>query len=157
LNCHRNGCTFESTQYIFFSQLVGTTYEHIWDIFCLNLEKASKTNRKPFDRKIQLSKKDILFSESFIDGRNSILFQVQNQLLEVQVNTAFPTYLVCTKLRTAGVNMQIPLTVTLINSWIDNKPYTFRRKPEQNNNKWVTTFLTKNAFQGNFTQKLKQF
>jgi hypothetical protein len=137
---------FDSTQYIFFSQLVGTTYECIWDIFCLNLEKASKMNREAFDRKIQLSKKYILCSESFIDGRNSILFQVQNQLLEVQVNTAFPTYLACTKLRTAGVNMQIPLTTTLINSWTDNKPYTFRRKPEQNSNESGYHFSDKECF-----------
>jgi len=123
LNCHRIGRTFDSTQYIFFSHLVSTTsYECIWDILCFNLEKASKLNREPLDRKIQLSKKDILCSESFTDGRNSIPFQVQNQLIEVQVHTAFPTYLACTKLRTAGVNMQIPLTATLISSWTDNKP-----------------------------------
>jgi len=122
LNCHRTGRTFDSTQYIFFSQLIGTTYECIWDIFCFNLEKASKTNREPLDIKIQLNKKDIICSESFNDRRNSILFQVQNQLLEVHVQTAFPTYFACTKLRTAGVNMQIPLTATLINSWTDNKP-----------------------------------
>jgi len=49
---------FDSTQYIcFFPQLIGTTYECIWDIICFNLEKASKTNREPLDRKIQLSKK----------------------------------------------------------------------------------------------------
>jgi len=53
----------------FFPQLVGTTYEYIWDIFCLNLEKASKTNREPFDRKIQLGKKDILCSQSSIDRK----------------------------------------------------------------------------------------
>jgi hypothetical protein len=121
----------------FFFQLVGTTYEYIWNSFSLNLEKAAKTNREPSDRKIQLSKKIFSVHRVQLTGKNSVLFQVQNQLLEVPVNTntAFPTYLACTKLRTAGVNMQIPLTTTLINSWTDNKPYTFRRKPEQNGNK----------------------
>jgi hypothetical protein len=108
----------ESTQYIFFSQLAGTTYECIWDIFCLNLEKATKNH---LTLTYNLANK-IFSVQSFIDRRNSILFQVQNQLLEVQVNTAFPTYLVCMKLRTAGVNMQTPLTMTLISSWTDNKP-----------------------------------
>jgi len=38
------------------------------------------------------------------------------------MNTALPTYLVCIKERTAGTNMQTPLTMTLIKSWSDNKP-----------------------------------
>ena len=112
-------------------------------------------NREPFDRKIQLTKKDILCSKSFIDWRNSIPFQVQNQLLEVQVNTAFPTYLACTKLRTAGVNMQIPLTTTLINSWTDNKPYTFRRKPGQNSNKSGYHFSDKECFSRKLHSKIE--
>jgi len=106
--------------------------------------------------KYNLAKKIFSVHRVQLTGKNSVLFQVQNQLLEVQVNTAFPTYLACTKLRTAGVNMQIPLTTTLINSWTDNKPYTFRRKPEQNSNKSGYHSSNKECFSRKLHSKIEK-